>query len=122
MISWTLVAGLGPSSVASLTVPLTGSASIAGEVIPLTGAQTYDVDLVMMPSAGLQGLMVSVDRLDAAGAVASAAVRVTMTPGGYVDVMPGGAVTIASPGIAAGVTGLSLTSTANALVRVSGIG
>ncbi len=122
MIFWTSIAGLGPTSVASLTLPITGSASIADEVIPLTGAQTYAVDLAMMPAAGLQGLKVSVDRLDAAGLAATASVRVTLTPGGFVDVMPGGAITLATPATAAGITGLSLVSTANALVRVSAIG
>lgn len=103
----------------SSSLTLTASASIPGEVIPLTGAVTYAVDLAMMPAAGLQGLQVSIDRTDAAGNAVSAPVRVTMTPGGYVDLKPGGALAIASPGTAAGITALTLTSTANAVVRVA---
>jgi hypothetical protein len=122
-VTLTAQAGLGAANAAvSLTVPITGTAEKQGEVIPLTGAQTYTPDLAMLPTAGAQGLLVSVDRTDAAGLPATAPVRVTLTPGGYVDVMPGGFIHLASPGIAAGVTAMTLASTANAVARLTLIG
>lgn len=105
------------------SVTLTYTAATGeGETIPLTGAQTYAVDLAMLPAAGAQGLLVEVDLKDAAGVAATAPVRVTLTPGGYVDMMPGGFLVVAAPGTAAGVTAMTLTSTASALVRVSAYG
>ena len=98
------------------------SAGIDGEKIPLTGAQTYDVDLAMMPGTGVQALLVSVDLKDAAGLAATADVRINFTPGGYVVLPPGGALALAAPGTAAGITTLQLVSTANAVVRVSAQG
>lgn len=110
--------GLGPAPLSPSTTPLSVTGYISGEVIPLTGAMTYTVDLAMMPAAGLQGLVVTVDRIDAYGAAVVAPVRVTFT-GGFADVKPGGGFGLSSPGTVAGITSLTLTSTANALVRVT---
>jgi hypothetical protein len=96
----------------------TYTASTGQQEIPLTGAQTYTVDLAMMPADGVQMLLVTVDRLDADGAAATDPVRVALTPGGYVDLPPRGALAVLAPGTEGGITGLTLTSTANALVRL----
>lgn len=96
----------------------TWTASTGQQTIPLTGATTYAVDLAMMPGAGVQMLEVTVDRLDADGAAATDDVRVNFTPGGYVMLPPRGGIVLLAPGAAAGVTGLELVTTANALVKL----
>jgi hypothetical protein len=108
---------------AQVSVSITYTAATGAQVIPLTDAQTYDVDLAMMPTAGLQALLVSVDAVLSDGSTpATDPVRVNLTPGGYVMVPPGGGLGIAAPGTAAGVTGLQLVSTESAVVRVSAYG
>lgn len=108
-----------PGDVLQTTV--SGAAIIPGETIPLTGAMTYNVDLAMMPAAGLQGLMITIAKTDANGAPVSVPVRVNLTPGGYVMLPPGGGLALAAPLLAASITGISLVSTANALARVSAL-
>lgn len=111
---------LPPATPVSASVTYT--AATGDQVIPLTGAQTYDVDLAMMPTAGVQALLVSVDLVDSAGVGVTAPVQVNLTPGGFVMVQPGGGLSIAAPNTADGVTGLQLVSAANAVVRVSAYG
>jgi hypothetical protein len=100
----------------------TWGAATGQQEIPLTDAETYDVDLAMMPSAGVQMLLVTVGALDGDGVAAEDPVRVNLTPGGYVMLPPRGGICLLAPGVAAGVTGLQLVSSKNALVKLIAYG
>lgn len=78
----------------------------------------------LMPSTGAQLLLVTVDPVDDTGLALTAPVTVTLTgtTHGTVVLTAGGALAIASPGTTGGPTGISITTTAPAVVRVSGEG
>lgn len=97
--------------------------------LELTGAQTYVVDLAMMPAAGLRGLLVVVDSLDAAGSAISAPVTLTWTSNAVSKsekLMPStdapAFLAIGNPAPVTGITALSIVTTANAVVHVSALG
>jgi hypothetical protein len=97
--------------------------------LELTGAQTYVVDLAMMPAAGLRGLLVVVDSLDAAGTAISAPVTLTWTSNAVTKsekLMPSADapafLALANPAPVTGITALSIVTTANAVVHVSAVG
>lgn len=121
----------------TFSASLTGPAPVAPSVsltyhghthlgrLELTGAQTYDVDLAMMPAAGLKGLLVELDTKDAAGATVTDAVSVRWTSNSVQkseELSPGGFFALCSPTPVNGITALSIISTANAIVRLTALG
>lgn len=112
-----------PAPNASVQVVFHGS---TGEQrIELTGAQTYAIDLVMVPTAGLRGLRVVYEPLAADGTAASANITIRRTVNGVSrdePLSPGGWLAFADPAPTAGTTALSIISTADAVVRVLGLG
>jgi hypothetical protein len=97
--------------------------------LELTGAQTYVVDLAMMPAAGLRGLLVVVDSLDAAGTAITAPVTLTWTSNAVAKsekLMPSADapafLALANPSPVTGITALSIVTTANAVVHVACLG
>lgn len=117
---------------ASLTAPAPMAPSVlltyrgfSSDRLELTGAQTYEIDLAMMPAAGLKGLLVEVETKDAAGATVTAPITLTWTSDGdpkSEELSPGGFFALASPTPTAGITALSIVSTANCIVRVTALG
>jgi hypothetical protein len=115
--------------------PLTGSSALSyrghggSDRIELTGAQTYTIDLAMMPAAGLKGLLVQVDPVDADNNPITAPVTVRWTSNAVEkeeELSPGvdlpAFLVLCSPAPAAGITALEIESTANAVVRVQCLG
>ena len=97
--------------------------------VTLTGVDSYTVDLAMMPAAGLKGLLVIVDPLDAAGSPITAPVTITWTSNAVSksELISAGSETpgffaIGNPTPVTGITALSLTSTANAVAHVVALG
>jgi len=100
----------------------------AGRIV-LTGAMSYDVDLAMIPAAGLKGLLVVVDPLDASDVVVTDPVIVTWTADGVessIALRPvetaAAWVAIACPSPVDGIVGLTLTSTSDAVAHVVALG
>ena len=82
-------------------------------------------DFSLLPAAGCQVLTVTLDGIDDTGAGLTAPVSFVMTGtthGTIVLPIGGGSFSIVAPGAAGGVTGLTITSTAPAVVRVSALG
>ena len=112
-----------PAVTAQVTVSYRGSTGL--QRLELTGAQTYTVDLAMMPAAGLRGLHVTVDDHDAAGAPVTTPIRIGWTSNAISkseELSPGGVFQIASPRPVAGITALSIITTANAVVHLAALG
>ena len=112
-----------------LTVPVRVSlqydASASLGRLPLTGAQTYEVDLALIPAAGLKGLLIYVERVDAAGAEVTTPISMAWTSNGddkSEELSPGGALLLVSPNPQHGITALSIVTTSNALVHVYALG
>lgn len=122
---------------ATLSFALTGPTPLAASValtyrgfsnagrVELTGAQTYEIDLAMMPAAGLKGLCVQIDTVDAANNTVTASITLTWTSNGTEkseELSPGGFLALGSPSPTNGITALSITSTANAVIHVTALG
>lgn len=97
--------------------------------IELTGVDSYTIDLAMMPAAGLKGLLVIVEPLDAADSPITDPVTVTWTSNAVsksekISAGPEtpGFFAIGNPSPVTGITALSLASTANAVVRIVALG
>lgn len=125
-IGYTL-SGTGVETAAA-TSSLTYSGKSAARV-ELTGVDSYTFDLAMMPAAGLKGLLVIVDPLDAAGSPITAPVTVTWTSNAVAksELISAGSETpgflaIGNPTPVTGITALSLASTANAVAHVVALG
>lgn len=118
------LSGQGVAAIATVVdLPHTGIGG-AGR-IQLTGAQTYDIDLAMMPTAGLKGLVVQVDATDGAGDTVTTPVTLQWTSNATVkseELSPGGFLALCSPSPVNGITALSIITTANAVVHVTAIG
>ncbi len=111
--------------VASGSVILTYHQLASAARLELTGAQTYPIDLAMMPAAGLKGLLVIYDAIDASGVTVTAMASVRWTSNGVPkneELSPGGLFLIASPAPANGITALSIVVTANAVIHVHALG
>jgi hypothetical protein len=117
----------------SVTEPAAPNASAAivyhgstGEIrLELTGAVTYPIDLGMMPAAGLRGLRIVYDALDANGDAATDNITIRRTINSVSrdePLSPGGWFAFADPAPTAGTTALTIISTSNAVVRVICIG
>lgn len=78
----------------------------------------------LIPATGAQILVVTVDAVDDTGLALTAPVTVTLTgtTHGAVVLTAGAAFAIASPGTTGGPTGISITTTAPAVVRVQAVG
>lgn len=90
-----------------------------------SGAGTITLsDMALLPTAGAQVLTFSVDAVDDTGLALTAPVTFTLTgtTHGVFPITGGGAFGFASPGTTGGVTGLTITATAPAVVRVSAVG
>lgn len=111
-----------PTPGIGFSVPFAYAAQVGAETIPISGAGTYVVDLAMMPATGLQGLLVSVDKVDPIGGIVTAPVKVVFT-GGFLWLPPGGGFGLAVPMLAAnGITSLSLVTTAPCVVHLTALG
>lgn len=125
-IGYTL-SGTGVES-ATASSSLTYSSKSAVRV-ELTGVDSHTVDLTMMPAAGLKGLLVIVDPLDAAGSPVAAPVTLTWTSNATSKsekLMPGsdtpGFLALGNPAPVTGITALSVASTSSAVVHVVALG
>lgn len=117
----------GPAP-ATATIQITYNGQSSADRIEMTGAMTHTIDLAMMPAAGLKGLLVRLDPLDASGAAVTAPVTVTWTSNAVAKSQElstgdsGGFIAICSPSPTNGITALSITSTADCVVRVAALG
>lgn len=118
----------GPSP-ATDTTDLTYTGATGAIRLALTGAQTYVIDLAMMPAAGLRGLLVVLESLDAAGSPVTAPITVEWSRGETIHEIEVSATateigffSLGSPDPTAGITGLSIISTASCVVRVTACG
>lgn len=116
---------LGGPAPATASVALSYSGFSNADRIELTGAQSYEVDLEMMPAAGLKALLVQVDTTDAAGSPVTTPIRIEWISGLVTkseEISPGGFFALCSRTPVNGVTALTIITTANAVVRVSACG
>ena len=118
----------GPAPATDIT-DITYSGFSGGLRLELTGAQTYVIDLAMMPAAGLRGLLVVLESLDAAGSPVTAPITVQWSRGEEIhDIEVSatateiGFISLGSPDPTAGITGLSIITTASCVVRVTACG
>lgn len=118
----------GPAPAVDST-DITYSGFSGGLRLELTGAQTYVIDLAMMPAAGLRGLLVVLESLDAAGSPVTAPITVECARGEETSSFEVSAtateigfLALGSPDPTAGITGLSIVSTASCVVRVTALG
>lgn len=131
MPSATLNASVAGPIALAVSAALTYEGASPGLRLRLTGAQTYVVDLAMIPSAGLRGLLVILDPLDADGSPVTAPITLTWTSNsvsksqelsaGTAPQVPG-FFALASPDPTHGITALSIVTTANAVVHVTAFG
>ena len=114
----------GPAPIGN-TVEITYSACTSIARLELTDAQTYPIDLAMMPDAGLRGLLVVIDAVDADNNPVTDPVTVRWTSNGATKnekLTPGGFVALGQPTAEDGITALSIVSTASCVVAVYAIG
>lgn len=122
-VAYPLATGLFPATPpTSAIVGITYTAAVTYPSLTFTGTQTHAIDLATMPAAGLRALFVSFDAVDASNVPVITPVTVNFTPGGSQELTPGGVLVFASPTPAAGITAISIASTANAVLHVAAFG
>ena len=112
-----------PQQTASAVLSFTRMESIGR--LEMTGAGSHTVDLVGMGSAGLKGLLVMIDTLDALGVALTAVVKLTWTSNSTSkteEISAGGFFALANPAPTTGITALAIVVTAPAVVHLWALG